>query len=70
MSISHLEWLDYLRQRGLVSLKVRQEIAHDLRDERPYMRMQAIIFLASTQQQHSDLWVAYRTKMRLLGRLK
>ena len=64
--MDYLEWIDYLRQRGVISLKLRQDLAHMLRHDNPSVRTQVVIFCKTMEKQHPELWITYRTTQRIL----
>lgn len=66
----HLEWIDYLRYRGLISLSHRQELAHMLRSMNPSVLGQAVSFIRRMKEEHPDLWVAHRALQRITNGVK
>lgn len=68
--MDYLSWIDHLRACGIVSMQVRQQFAHMLRDGRPATRTQVLVFCNRMKKEYPEMWVAYRAKRRILEGVK
>ena len=68
--MDYIDWVDYLRRRGLLSLEDRQGIVHMLRSLRPSVRAQGLAYCNRMICEHHDLWITYRAVKRIIEGVK
>lgn len=66
-STLYIAWLDYLRANRIIKGEEYMQIITLL--DRKGTRSHAVQFINRMMEEHPDVWMTFKTKMRVLGRL-
>lgn len=68
--VRYREWLQFLRDSKVISSEQYMDLVIILENRRMAVHQQALAFCNRMKDEHPELWIAYRAKLRILEGVK